>query len=101
MFGRYSYIVYMLFFTLLPIGILWVRKFQVLKKNIRLIAVIAAFGLIYQLVADPFAEAWSAWFFSEDKTLGIRVFNFPIENILFFVLVFVAIASGTIVFIER
>jgi hypothetical protein len=38
-------------------------------------------GIIYQIIADPFAESWGgAWFFSKEKILNIWILNFPLEN---------------------
>lgn len=56
-------------------------------------------GVIFQLIADPFAENWQAWGFSDDKILGLWLFNFPVENILFFILVPIAISSAVLTFI--
>lgn len=89
----------MLIFTLIPIGILWIKNFRFLKKNIKIIWLTAIIALAYQLVTDPFAERWNAWFFSKDRILGIWVFNFPIENMLFFILISIAISSAVLTFI--
>jgi lycopene cyclase domain-containing protein len=93
MFGHYSYLIWMFIFTLLPIGILWTRYGRRLWRNRNVIALVAVIAVLYQLVADPFAEAWHAWSFGNDKILGIWVANFPIENTVFFVLVSIAVSS--------
>ncbi len=98
--GKYSYLAYMLIFTLTPILILWLKKFELLRKNIKIVGITAIIAIAYQFIVDPFAEAYKAWFFGEDKILGFWIFNFPIENILFFLLVSVAISSATLVFID-
>ena len=98
-FGHFSYLVYMLIFTLIPIGILWVKNFQFLKKNIKIVWMTVIIAVIYQLIVDPFAENWNAWFFSSDKILGVWIFNFPLENILFFILISIAISSAVLTFI--
>ena len=59
------------------------------------------FGILYQLIADPFAEHWQAWFFSKDKVLGLWIFNFPIENTLFIMLVSLAISSAALVLLRH
>ena len=98
-FGHFSYLVYMLIFTLIPICILWSINFHFLKKNIKVIWMTTVIAIVYQLIVDPFAENWHAWFFSHDKILGVWIFNFPVENILFFVLISVAISSAVLSFI--
>ncbi|RJQ37513.1 lycopene cyclase domain-containing protein [Candidatus Parcubacteria bacterium] len=101
MFGAYSYLVYLLVFTFAAIGLFWAYDYRFLRRNIRIVAAMAAFGVLYQLVTDPFAEHWGAWFFSEDKILGFWIYNFPVENVLFFFLVSIAISSAVLVFIHR
>lgn len=99
-FGNYSYLIYMLIFTLTPTIILWVLNFNFLKRNLKIILIIILLAVVYQLIADPFAENSKAWFFSEDKILGIWIFNFPLENILFFILTSLATSSAVLTFIR-
>ncbi len=94
------YLLLMILFTFVPIGLLWRLRYPLMIKNIGIIVRIAALGLVYQLISDPFAEAWGAWSFGEGKNLGVWVFNFPIENSIYSVLISVAIASGTIAFAD-
>jgi len=101
MFDNYSYIVYMLIFTLIPIGILWVRYWRFLLLNKKIIIYATIFGIIYQFVSDPFAESWRAWFFSDDKILNIWILNSPIEDLIFIMLVSLAVSSATLVFIRH
>lgn len=83
MFGRYSYLTYMLIFTIIPIVIIWIKELDYLKKNVKIIAIIAGIAIVYQLIADPFAEIWKTWFFTKEKILGVWLINFPIENTIF------------------
>ena len=48
---------------------------------------------------DPFAENWNAWFSSGDKILGVWIFNFPLEQPIFIILVSIAISSAVLTFI--
>lgn len=100
MFGSYSFLVYMLFFTLVPTAILWLKYHRVLKKNIKIIAIMIILALIFQFVSDPFAEAWHAWYYTREKTLGIWILNFPIENTIFTILIAIVISSAVISFIH-
>ena len=93
MFGVYTYMVWMLVFTLLAIGILWVRYYPILWKNRKIIAITSVIAIAYQIAVDPIAESWHAWFFGTDRILGLWIFNFPIEDTVFFVLVAIAVSS--------
>lgn len=97
--GPFSYLFYMLIFTFVPIGILWAKNFRFLKKNVRIILLAAFIGVIYQIIADPFAEKWGAWFFTKEKILDIWILNFPIENVIFMILVSIAISSAVLTFV--
>ena len=90
----------MLIFTLIPIAILWIINFGFLKKNTKVIWMTVLIGLIYQIIADPFAESWGAWFFREETILNIWILNFPIENLIFMILVSIAISSAVLTFIH-
>src|SRR5215510_12486673 len=96
MFGQYTYLVYVLAFCLIPIGLFWVLNFRFLWDNLRVVTISTLAMFTYLCVTDPFAEAWHNWFFSSDRMLGWMVINFPIEEGLFFLLVPVAIASATL-----
>ena len=96
MFGQYTYLIDVLVFCLIPIGILWAANFQFLRRNLRVVGMSALFMFVYLCATEPFAEAWHTWFFSSDRILGWYVINFPVEEALFFLLVPVAIASATL-----
>lgn len=100
MFGQFSYLVYMLVFTIIPMAIVWSINWRRLSANLRVILLVGLTGVVYQLTFDPFAESWQAWFFSEDKILGLWLFNFPLENVLFFLLVPIAISSVVLTLID-
>lgn len=101
MLGQYSHLFYTLTFTLIPIIILWITHFKILAKNIKIILITTFFGVFYAIIVDHFAMAWNAWFFNNDKILGFRVFGFPVEDFLFFILVPWAISSAVVVFIHH
>jgi lycopene cyclase domain-containing protein len=101
MFGQYSYLVWMLIFTLPPIGVMWICRFRFLWANRRIVALTTLTGVLFQCVADPIAEQWHAWFFNSDKILGVWVGDFPIENIIFFILAPLAISSAMLILIRQ
>jgi len=100
MFGHYTYLVYVLAFCLIPIGVMWTTNFRFLRENLRVIGIAALVVFIYLCATDPFAEAWHNWFFSSDRILGWQVINFPVEEAIFFLLVPIAIASATVCYIH-
>lgn len=90
----------MLIFTLISTTILWSINYKFLKRNLRVILLTVVMAVIYQLIVDPIAENWQAWFFSHNKILQIWVFNFPLENTLFFILTSFATSSAVLTFIH-
>jgi len=100
MLGKFSYLVYMLIFTLVPVGFLWIKKFQFLKKNIKVIFYTVIIGIILQLITDPIALGLNIWSYSPEKVIGIWILGFPIEDVLFFILVPFAISSAVLIFIH-
>jgi len=52
-------------------------------------------------VADNFALSWGIWVHEPSKILGVWVLGIPLEEIIFCVLVAIAIASAVLVFADR
>jgi lycopene cyclase domain-containing protein len=100
MLDKYSYLFYMLIFTLSPIIILWIKNFKFLLKNIKIILIIAFMGFLYTFLVDYFVVLWNTWKFNPEKILGIWIINSPIENFVFMILVNIAIASAVLSFIK-
>ena len=100
MFGKYSYLVYMLIFTIIPSLIAWIISFHFLTKNLRVISNNLLISIVYQLIIDPPAEYFKAWFFSDDKILGCWIINFPFENMFFILSVVFTISSCVLMFID-
>ena len=98
-FGNFSYLAYMLIFTIPPISFIWIKHFKILKKNIKTIFSLMSIGLVLALISDPIANWTDSWFFTKEKILGIYVINFPIEDIIFVLLVSFAISSAIIGFV--
>jgi lycopene cyclase domain-containing protein len=96
MFGRYTYLIDVLGFCLVPIGLLWAANFQFLRRNLRVVGMASLLMFVYLCATDPFAEAWHNWFFSSDRNLGWQVINFPVEEALFFLFVPIAVSSATL-----
>ena len=97
--GHFSYLFYMSIFTSIPILILWIKNFSFLKKNLKVFYIMILFSLIYS-ITDAIAIHWNAWFFTDAKILGIWIINIPIEDVIFAVLVTIAITSAVLTFIH-
>lgn len=100
MFGQFSYLVYMLIFTLIPIAIIWGINFRFLWKNKKVPTYSVLVFIIYSIIVDPVAIKWNTWFFSDNKILGIKFLGFPIEDLIFATLISFTIASATLTFIN-
>lgn len=100
MFGPYSFLIYMLIFTLPPIVILWAKFPVLLWKNKKIILCVILAGLVSQVIADPFAERWNAWYFPRETTLGLWILGFPIENTIFTILIAANISSAVLTLIH-
>ena len=96
MFGKLTYLVYVLAFCLIPIGLFWSTNFRFLRNNWKVIVGSALVLFTYFCLSDTIAEAWHNWFFSGDRNIGFFILNFPIEEALFFLLVPIAVASATL-----
>lgn len=99
MFGKLSYLIYLLIFTLVPLGIVWAKYHTVLLRNKKIILSVIGISIVYQLIVDIYVHKWSAWFFSADKILGVYILNSPIEDTLFLALVSAVISSSVIAFV--
>lgn len=97
MFGHFSFLINMCFFTIIPIIIIWGMHFNFLRTKLKLIGKFVLVALLFQVVADLFAIYWKAWLFVGDKNLGITIINFPIEDIIFVVLIMIVISSVVLV----
>ncbi len=98
--GHWSYLIYMLAFTVPPLVIVWVKKYSFLKKNWRIIFWQLIIGCTYLLIPNIVAHQWGAWFFDPRKTLDMSVVNFPIEDIPYEIIVVTLITSATLVFVH-
>lgn len=56
-------------------------------------------GVFYLFIPNVVAHLWDAWFFNPQKTLDISVINFPIEDVIYEIIIITAITSATLMFI--
>ena len=100
-FGVYSYSALIFIVALIPLIIFWSRWSKLLRKNIGFILKIGIFSVFYSGIADYFALNWRAWTFGEDKILGPKILNAPIEDFIFLFLAGCIIASLTVALMAR
>ncbi|MGZ6316824.1 MAG: lycopene cyclase domain-containing protein [Anaerolineales bacterium] len=100
MFGRTTYLIYVLAFCLVPTAIFLAIGFRFIRKNLKVLGLTVLVTFAYLCLTDPLAEAWHNWFFTQDRLLGVYMFNFPVEEGLFFLLVPIAVATATLCFLS-
>jgi lycopene cyclase domain-containing protein len=100
MFGRTTYLIYVLAFCLVPTVVFLAIGFRFIRKNLKVLGMTVLVTFAYLCVTDPLAEAWHNWFFTQDRLLGVYMLNFPVEEGLFFLLVPIAVATATLCFLS-
>lgn len=57
-------------------------------------------GIVYTFLWEPLALYLGVWSFSEEKIIGITLFNFPLEELLFSILITATISSAVLFFMH-
>jgi len=84
--GNYTYLALMLFTLAGPLSRSFEPKIQYYKKWYALIPALLLTNA-YFIPWDVWFERIGVWWFSDDYTIGYRIFNLPIEEWMFFFLV--------------
>ena len=90
----------MLIFTLIPIAIIWIKKYKLLVKNLKIITYTVLIGFFITVFMNIVANFWKAWLFNPEKILNTFVINFPVEDLFYILLVYIAIVSGTLAIMD-
>jgi len=69
-----------------PLILSFSKKMNFYKKPIRLVSAIAIPAIVY-IVWDVLATEAGHWGFNEKYVTGIFIFNLPVEEILFFIVI--------------
>jgi len=81
----YEYLLWLSIFVISPLMIVWLIKFQDLKKYgvVLILTLIGAF--IFSVPWDIIAVRERVWYFKEPQILGILLLGLPIEEYLFII----------------
>lgn len=100
MFERLSYFIYELIFAGGAILIEWVFHGRFLWSKMSIILRTVALFVLYSLIADNVALSLGIWAHNRSKILNIWFLGIPLEEIVFFVLVAIAVSSAVLVFAD-
>lgn len=101
MFGKASYFLYTLIFTLPLISALWIYYFPSLKRNFG-IPFLATFLLtLYGFFLWPLGLKWQTWAYSSEKILGVQILGTYLEDILWWLLICFLLSSFATIFAEK
>jgi lycopene cyclase domain-containing protein len=81
-----TYLLILIFSALIPVIFSFEPNFQFYKKLPKLIPAISIGAFIF-IIWDLFFTDAGIWGFNESYTLGIKLFNLPLEELLFFIII--------------
>ncbi len=100
MFGQLSYLLYELIFAGGAILIEWVFHGWFLWSKVKTVLRAVVFFVFYLLITDNIALSLGIWVHDRSKILNIWVLGIPLEEVIFAVLVAVAVSSAVLVFAD-
>lgn len=97
----YSYLLWLLFFGVVPLAVLWFLHAGELKRHIRIIFLAPIGSLIFSFPWDYISIHERIWYFQTPYIAGLWIFGLPIEEYLFIVLITLLFASISVVVWNR
>lgn len=97
--ARYTSLI--LLWSFLPVCLQWSLGFESILENFKKIAVPFCLITVYYCIIDHFAISQGIWTISESTSLGITLFNLPLEEALFFFFTNLFIAQAVILLKPR
>ena len=96
-----EYPLWLLIFVILPTIVMWIWKFDHLKKY-WIVFVLAPIGsLIFSIPWDIISVRENIWYFKEPYIWGLWIMNLPIEEWLFIILVTLMISTLAVLVWKR
>ena len=95
------YPLWLLLFLILPLGLIWIFRFQTLLKYKWVLALTAIGCLAISVPWDLLAVNDHIWYFSEPYILGARLLGLPVEEYVYILFVGLLCSSVTILAWER
>jgi lycopene cyclase domain-containing protein len=95
-FGRYSYLVTVLFCAGVPLLVEYVLVSGTVRYYRRFLALLTLIMLVATWIWDGSGLAWRTWSYTPERTLGVSMGGVPVETYLATLLVVPAIAIATL-----
>lgn len=97
---KYTYIILnALLFA--PIILIFLLYRNILIKKLKFFVASACMGIIYFFIVDVFSTRIKAWEYDYTKTLRIRLHLAVFEEMLWMILVFIAVAMAIEIYLEK
>ena len=100
-FGRWNYLFHLFSWAGLFIIIQYIFGYKKIKKHLKLIFIPSIFMTIFFSLADSVSIGNGIWGFDPAQTIGTKIGNVPLEEILFFFLTNVLITEAMILFLPE
>jgi len=97
----FEYLIWLIVFAWSPIFVLWLKFWKLLSKFKRDFIFIVVASLAFGVVWDFIAIETGAWFFPQEKILGVWILNVPLEEWLFIISFSFIISNLTIILKRR
>ncbi|MBI3379960.1 lycopene cyclase domain-containing protein [Candidatus Gottesmanbacteria bacterium] len=91
-----NYLIWLFIFVWIPTIVLWTFKFPLLWRYKKTLLYAMIFAVVFSFPWDVIAIHLRIWYFPNGKNLGIKIFEVPLEELLFMMTVTLLIGSITI-----
>ena|SRR3990167_9159580 len=99
--AHFTYLLYLLLFTLLPTAILFFFFWKMLRQYFRVYLFTGLGSLVFSLPWDYFAiHRWQIWSFPEKTITSVYLLGVPLEEYFFITLVTWLLATITLISIH-
>ncbi|MFN2568573.1 MAG: lycopene cyclase domain-containing protein [Candidatus Dormibacteria bacterium] len=82
--GRLTYLAMLLPWALFVLAIQWAAGLPSVRRRLRVVLVATLVPTAYLIAADSYALSQGIWAIHDDRIIGVRLGNVPVEECLFF-----------------
>lgn len=100
MIEQFSHIGLTILFCVILLLPFWIKKYKILKQYSKIFVYIVLIAIPWVIVTDIIAINNGIWYFSENKVLGIWLYEMPIDDLILMVAVSIVITAVTLVLVE-
>ncbi len=93
---KYSYLIWLLLFVVLPLVVLWILHFKTLKKYSKVLFYAVIGALIFSYPWDYTAIKENIWYFTKPQIVGVLLLGIPVEEWFFIIFVTLLFSTTTI-----